>query len=643
MTGNTLTLTNVQLQGAAGGDGGSVFGSTLSAGGGGAAGHGGGSVFGGVSTGAAGGNGAAGYDGGSVFGGISTGGTGGSANTYSQTHGILSANGGNGGAASNNSIRIAGTSSLTGDIYGGVSQGGQAGAVSISIGSTTTTTPGQAGRGGLTQNNTVTLIGDQIAIAGALYGGLSVNGDGLVNLDPTFTSYYQGNTLTLQGYRGTVTNIQHFENYNWVLPTDVVNKDSLIHITGSQAVQLDNTKHSVALQSGGNQLNGGDVITLIDKATGSPTLTTPNVKQGHFLVYDTTLTVVNDELVLTIASKQSTGSTTPAAVRINPTSKAFLEGRLAALAQINQGADLISDSAIGAARASLGTGNSNLFALIDGGKSRYDTGSHIKLRNVGFVMGAAQAFTLRSQSTMMVGAFVEHGNGHYDSYNSFDNYGDVHGDGRVRYTGGGALFHMNVAGTGMGPAASAPSIQDDDGLYLKAAVRAGQAKTRFDSDLIDPQGNRGQYDSKANYFSAMAGVGYALRLDAKQKLDVYGRYTWSRLGSDSVELGKDHLDFGTTNSSRVRIGTRYSYAVTPQVTPYVGLAYEREFSGNAKGTAYNLSINSPTLKGNTGIAELGVSMTPLADKQNLTMNVGLQGYVGDRQGGAANLRVRYAF
>ena len=245
---------------------------------------------------------------------------------------------------------------------------------------------------------------------------------------------------------------------------------------------------------------------------------------------------------------------------------------------------------------------------------------------------------------MLVGAFIEHGNGNYDSYNQFENHENVHGWGKVRYTGAGVLMHMNVAGTGSHKKADAPSsITRNDGLYLDAAIRAGKAKTRFDSNLVDPEGLKGNYNAKSTYLSVMAGAGYALALDAKQAVDVYGRYTWSHLASDSVSVGKDTLHLGATDSSRLRLGARYHYAATPQVTPYVGLAYEREFSGKAKGSAYGMGIDSPSLKGNTGIAELGLTVVPNAAKQALSLNFGVQGFFSDRKGGAASLRVRYAF
>lgn len=141
----------------------------------------------------------------------------------------------------------------------------------------------------------------------------------------------------------------------------------------------------------------------------------------------------------------------------------------------------------------------------------------------------------------------------------------------------------------------------------------------------------------------MVGTGYAWRLDDKQMLDVYGRYTWNRVQADNVTIGYDRLNFGSMQSSRLRLGARYSYDANPRMTPYVGLAYEREFKGNASGSVYGMSIEEPTLKGNTGIVEIGVVMKPQSATSPWTVSAGLLDYFGDRQGVAGGVKVRYAF
>ncbi|GHU09734.1 hypothetical protein FACS1894158_19110 [Betaproteobacteria bacterium] len=79
-----------------------------------------------------------------------------------------------------------------------------------------------------------------------------------------------------------------------------------------------------------------------------------------------------------------------------------------------------------------------------------------------------------------------------------------------------------------------------------------------------------------------------------------------------------------------------------RVKPYIGLAWEHEFDGKAKATAYGSAIDTPKLKGDTGIIELGLTVKPSATKP-LTVNFGVQGYVGKREGMSGSLKVEYRF
>ena len=654
----TMTLSNITLNGARGGNVGvGGIGAT------GSGGSGGGSIFGGLSQGGAGGysissfdasadggnggNGGAvsgntlllsdvrligapggtgqtgsdGINGGSILGGYSAGGAAGEVffiGPASQTSAI----GGAGGDSSSNTIKLGGVSSVTGDIYGGYSQGGRANGASAGV----------TGAGGNAENNHVTLTGTELSIAGAVYGGYSADGDGTLQPNRAFS----GNTLTLNGYRGSVKGIYNFEQYNWLLPKDVVNQDTLIKITGSDKVDLNNTQHTVAMVSDGNRLNEGDKVILIDKAQGTSSPTSVQVEQGHFIIYDAQLGIENDAFVLNIDSKSDTTPLPPSpAGRLNPKSESFLQGRAAALAFTNQGTDMI--------RESLSSCVTDMFFITDGGTNRYDTGSHIRIRDFKMALGMRKCFELQNTSQVVFGAFIDHGQGNYDSYNSFAGYGDVRGSGDLRYTGAGLLFHMDVAGTSINKNAK-PVAGIKEGVYLDAVMRAGRVKTDFSSnDLIDAEGVRGHYNSTSQYVSAMAGIGYVFNLDDQQSVDVYSRYSWSHINADKVMVGNDKLSFDRDNSSRLRAGTRYTYAVTQHIAPYAGLAYEHEFEGKVSGKVYDMSIKGADLGGSTGILEVGVSTTPIASVSAIKLDVGVQGFFGERKGATGSINLSYEY
>ena len=599
---------------------------------------------GGDATSKGGGGGAAGQGGGSVFGGISQGGAGGYASSYSASA-SASASGGSGRDIFNNRITLSGVTSISGDIYGGISQGGDRGQAKVG---SDPVIDGQYGKGGKVYNNTITLIGNQISIAGSIYGGLSIDGglnlDGSqkVNKDPDFTSYYQGNTLNLEAFRGSVKGIHNVEIYNWALPDDVVNNDTIIHITGNEPVNLNNTKHTVTINPQGNLLKKGDQVTLIDKAEGQPSymnnealpmgVTKVSARIGYLLLQNSQLEMIRDGAVLTMLGDAIT----------NPKAKVFLERRVASIAMNNQGADMMADYSMDASAC-----KNTLFTVVDGGSSRYKIKSRVDLRDIKLALGGAHCFELSSQSKLMLGGFFEYGHANFDSYSKFDGEPDVHGWGKQNYKGVGVLLHMNVAGTSQSRA-SKPLIEGKDGLYINAVLRGGSGKSDFDTDDLRNEANTSpRYDAKSPYYSAMAGFGYAINFNDQHALDVYGRYTWSKVNVSSVRIGDERLDFEASTSSRVRLGARYRFAATSSIVPYAGLAYEREFSAKVlASTLYQgkkYEVTPIHLKGNTGVAELGMTVTPVGRNDALTLNLGVQGYFGKREGASVSAKLKYAF
>jgi outer membrane autotransporter protein len=182
-------------------------------------------------------------------------------------------------------------------------------------------------------------------------------------------------------------------------------------------------------------------------------------------------------------------------------------------------------------------------------------------------------------------------------------------------------------------------------LYADASARVGRVKTDFSSrDFDGANGARTKYDSTSNYYGAHAGLGYLLKLDGQSTLDLSARYLWTRQASDSVRLSSgDPLKFARADSSRTRLGARFAWAATERITPYVGAYYDHEFDGKAKGsTTDGLRIDSPSLKGDTGIAEIGFSMQP-AKGSPLSLEAGIQGFTGKREGVMGGVVARNTF
>jgi len=324
---------------------------------------------------------------------------------------------------------------------------------------------------------------------------------------------------------------------------------------------------------------------------------------------------------------------------IQPESKALSEGHLADMILLNRGANMVAGQGMREAfrvgRQDRLTGDKSLWAVLAAGTGEYETGSHVDMDSVSLMAGLSANQTSNAGEASF-GAFLEAGNGNYDTYNRFVTVGRVKGDGKNHYWGGGLLGRMDFAETGSGNA------------YLEGSLRAGKVKNNYHSGLRDVLGNYAHFKTSANYASLHVGGGYRWKLNETSVLDLYGQAFYTREGGDNVRLttiNRETVKFAAVNSNRIRLGGRYEWMLE-NVTPYVGLAYEHEFDGKAKAKitifGYDYKVDTPDLKGGTGIAEIGFIMRP-SRNHPFTINLGIQGYVGKQQGVTGSLRMKYEF
>ncbi|MDR0238788.1 MAG: autotransporter outer membrane beta-barrel domain-containing protein, partial [Deltaproteobacteria bacterium] len=233
---------------------------------------------------------------------------------------------------------------------------------------------------------------------------------------------------------------------------------------------------------------------------------------------------------------------------------------------------------------------------------------------------------------LTIGGFFEYGNGSYNTYNGFSNAPSVSGNGNMYHMGGGILGRMDFLDAGPG------------NVYAEASLRAGGLRNWYGSDdLRDATGRRADYKSFSAYYGAHAGLGYIWNITEQASLDLYGKYFWTRQEGDSVRLSTgDPVDFKAVDSHRLRLGGRFAYAINEHVSPYIGAAYEREFDGKARATTYGYDLQSPSMKGDTGIGELGLILKPSRELP-LSFDLGVQGYVGKREGVTGSLQIRFEF
>ncbi|MDR1036655.1 MAG: autotransporter outer membrane beta-barrel domain-containing protein [Deltaproteobacteria bacterium] len=417
----------------------------------------------------------------------------------------------------------------------------------------------------------------------------------------------------------------------WIVPETASAGDVLLKVTGTTVVDPA-TEFSVLFPATSRVRPGmglGESMILLeaDSLSGSGMApVTVKSPDGHVYTVDVDLPGTGRVM----ATLTALAPWTPSYERM----KAYPEAAAASLAFTAQGQDLlISEGAPAAAAATAGPGTAwGAFAAISAGSSRYRTGSHVDVSGVSVVAGVAVGTELGS-GRLTFGAFAEAGRGGYDSFNSFPNSAGVHGNGDARYAGGGILVRWEAGG---GPL---------PGIYAEASARTGRQETEFSTGDILYNGSRAAFRTSGSYLGLHGGIGRKWRPGGPEgafTLDLGARVIWTRQEGAEFSVNVDRVLLEDADSLRVRAGARLTYDAGTIVSPYVGAYFEREFDGDARASVNGIPLDTPSLRGNTGMLELGLLLRPSTDWP-LSIDLGARGYAGKRKGFSGTLTVRLDF
>ena len=490
-----------------------------------------------------------------------------------------------------------------------------------------------AGAGGSATGNTVNIFGPIIANRVRILGGLETQSGGL-----TENQRYDarsGNTLNI-ATPITIAGIDNFEYYNFYLPAEFTANDTMIAVTNgngsnqvsniqdSKAINIEDSKIGIGVHKDSN-LKHGDTVILIDEQGGfgfvgeiANDVSIALTDRSDFVDYSFGLTVNDNQLRASVigASLDSRTDSIP-------------EGFISGLILTNQGADAIAGSAMDSAMTAAHKGpiqGLGAFGSLIAGKSKYDTGSDIDMVGVSAAAGLAIGADFIN-SSLTFGPFFEYGRAEFDTANIPADGQKVIGDGDSEYFGGGFLLRMDYKDVGLGR------------YFAEASVRAGRQKNNFSVNL--PDAGTFSYSSTSPYYGVHLGYGGSWDVAASTALDIYGKYFLARGGDSSVSMSNgENIDFEAVTSNRIRGGSRLAYVPSDSLAISFGGAYEYEISGETSATMRGHAINAPSLKGGTGIGEVVIGYKPSAESLT-SINVGIQGYTGKRQGVTASLFLRF--
>lgn len=376
---------------------------------------------------------------------------------------------------------------------------------------------------------------------------------------------------------------------------------------------------------GGGGGGGGGSITVTPATPTTPTTPTTPATPATPATTPTTPTV--------------TPPATPAPVTPAPSSeptalpqrtRSLSETRASMTTLLNGGSDFLMDKGMDEAESvaidpeiSVVYGRLVPFAVLGGGSLDIDSGAQVDLKTFYANLGLTKEIKNR-QGSLYLGPIFEYGRGNYDSY--MDN--GVHGWGTGHYTGAGFFARQ----------------RNHDGLYYEGDVRIGRVTADYKGVLAD--GLYADYTTSGTYIAAHLGIGKIFPLNKKDTLDTYLKYFFSHTNSDDVNvhsnLDDETFHFDSVNSHRLRIGARYYHALNERSKLYAGLAYQYEFNGEARGSHNGLCTPAPSLRGGSGMAELGWQAKPSKDSP-MTVDLGVTGWAGKQQGVMGRLKVSWSF
>ena len=273
--------------------------------------------------------------------------------------------------------------------------------------------------------------------------------------------------------------------------------------------------------------------------------------------------------------------------------------------------------------ANAGADGTSTAASVGGGASHYETGSHVKSHTWNAAVAVGRNNETKKGS-LEYGIFGEYGKSSYTLHSDAGR-----GDGDGHYAGGGLLARWT----------------NKHNVYTEASFRLGRMSDTASDILHDAAGNGYGYDVHANYFGAHVGIGQLTNYRNGRRLDVYGKYFYTRREGVSFDAGADHYDLDSVSSSLLRIGARYGTTVK-RWNWYGGLAFEYEFDGKSEGTVSTIgnsaAIRAASVKGGSVRGEIGLRMDATKDNP-WKADIAIYGYGGKHRGFGGNVTVAYTF
>lgn len=267
------------------------------------------------------------------------------------------------------------------------------------------------------------------------------------------------------------------------------------------------------------------------------------------------------------------------------------------------------------------------FAVMNGADVKYESSGKLTVRGMNFLAGEGTSVETDS-GIARVNFFAETGRGEFDD--------SMRLSGLTRRLDGTMTYY--------GVGTSARHLLEN-GFYAEGSLRVGRYENDVDHGLVGADGLSHGYKTRSLYAAAHAGLGRIFPVTADLKLEVFGKYFFTYLPSDTARVkdsdGTTTLRFESVDNHRVRTGARL-YAPAGDWQGYLGAAFEYDFTETLRNEANGVEIRGgESIRGATGIGEAGLRHAKAGSPW--LFDVRLRGYCGKREGASLKLQAEYGF
>jgi hypothetical protein len=307
------------------------------------------------------------------------------------------------------------------------------------------------------------------------------------------------------------------------------------------------------------------------------------------------------------------------------------EGHAAALAYIAHIGTWLPDHSYQQADFAIKTEDAwQVYYGVDGSYFELDTGAELQLQGATMLLGIAKKNTHDGGSKTLFGLYLEGGRIEYYIDGNFvtTNNVSVTADGVIQSLGVGVLVRHTFK----------------NNFRIEGSFRGGNLENKFRTDnFYLTTGDLVHYDYKVPYLSAHLGAAYLREINDVSRIDFSLRYFWNHIRNKSVDIGGGYMvDFHATNSSKLRGGLRYTKDVDPKYSWYTGAYADYEFAVKSRVTSPGVDYRVPDLQGFTAIVEVG-GIGRFKNHDNVSIEFGVQGYLGKFRGLSGGFRIGYEF